>query len=97
MALNAVENVKGQARVSWPGATVLFLGLVAACGAIPAVGLWLVLGDAKLVGTAVAVGFSIACCSFPILLIQQLRLPLDRLPAHAEPSAAADTGAARLL
>ena len=61
MTLNVVENVNGRARVSWPGATVLFLSLVAACAAVPAVGFWLALGDAKLVGTAVAAVFSIAC------------------------------------
>ena len=80
MALNVVENVNGRARVSWPGALVLFLGLLAPCALVPAAGFWLVLGDAKLSGMAVAVGFSIACCSFPLLLGQQLRLPLDRLP-----------------
>ena len=80
MALNVVENVNGRARVSWPGALVLFLGLLAPCSLVPAAGFWLALGDARLAGMAVAVGFSIACCSFPLLLGQQLRLPLDRLP-----------------
>ena len=80
MALNVVENVNGRARVSWPGALVLFLGLLAPCALVPAAGFWLALGDARLAGMAVAVGFSIACCSFPLLLGQQLRLPLDRLP-----------------
>ena len=80
MVLNVVENVNGRAKVSWPGAAVLFLGLVAACALVPAAGSWLLFGDAKLAGMAVATGFSIACCSFPLLLIQQLRLPLERLP-----------------
>ena len=78
--VNVVENDNGRARVCWAGAVVLFLSLIAACGAVPATGFWLAFGDAKLVGTAVATGFSIACCSFPLLLIQQLRLPLERLP-----------------
>jgi hypothetical protein len=85
VALNVVENVGGRARVFWPGAAVLFLGLVAACVAVPATGLWLALGDGKLVANAVPIGFSIACCSFPLLLTQQLRLPLDRLPTRGEP------------
>jgi len=84
MALNVVENVDGQARVSWPGASVLFLGLVMACAAIPAAGLWLAFGDVRLIGSAVAVGFSMACCTFPQLIMQQVRLPLDRLPARNE-------------
>ena len=92
MVLNVVENAGGRAQVRWAGAGVLFLGLVAACAAVPAVGFWLVLGDAKLAST-VAAGFSMACCTFPLLLIQQLRLPLDRLPTRAEPGAAADTAA----
>ncbi len=90
MALNVVENVGGRARGSWPGAAVLFLGLVAACAAVPAAGFWLALGDVQLAGSAVAAGFSIACCSLPLLLTQQLRLPLDRLPTRVEPGAAAD-------
>jgi len=82
MALNVVENVNGRPHVSWPGAMVLFLGLVAACVAIPAIGFWLAFCDAKLVGTAVAVGLWSACYSFTMLLGQQLRLPLDRLPTR---------------
>jgi hypothetical protein len=82
MALAVVESINGRSRVSWLGAMVLFLALVAACAAVPAAGLWLVFGDARLAGLAVAVGFSIACCSFALLLGQQLRLPLDRLPTR---------------
>ena len=82
MAFLVVENVNGRARVSWPGAVLLFSGLIAACVAVPATGLWLAFGDARLTGIAVAVGFSMACCSFPLLLDQQLRLPLDRLPTR---------------
>jgi hypothetical protein len=41
MALKVVEVVNGRPHVSWPGAMVLFLGLVAACAAIPAAGFWL--------------------------------------------------------
>lgn len=92
MTLNVVENVCGRARVSWPGAAVLFLGLVAACAGVPAAGFWLALGDTKLAGSAIAAGFSIACCSLPLLVTQQLRLPLDRMPTRAEPGAAAAAG-----
>ena len=80
MAINVVENVEGRARVYWSGASVLLLGLFASCGFVPAAGMWLAFSDAKLVGTTLAIGFSIACCSLPMLLIQQLRLPLDKLP-----------------
>lgn len=83
MAISVVENVAGRARVNWAGASVLLLGLFAACGLVPAAGMWLAFADAKLVGTALAVGFSIACCSFPMLLVQQMRLPLDKLPTRA--------------
>jgi len=92
VTLNVVENIGGRSRVCWPGAAVLFLGLVAACAGVPAAGFWLAIGNAKLAGIAIAAGFSIACCSLPLLLTQQLRLPLDRTPARAEPGAAADGG-----
>jgi hypothetical protein len=85
MVMNVVENVNGRAKVSWPGAAVLFLGLVASCALVPAAGLWLALGDDKLAAMAVAVGFSITCCSFPLLLGQQIGLPLDRLPTRTLP------------
>jgi hypothetical protein len=90
MVMNVVENVNGRAKVSWPGAAVLFLALVASCALVPAAGLWLALGDAKLAATAVAIGFSIACCSFPLLLGQQRGLPLDRLPTRAGPGTVGD-------
>ena len=92
MTFNVVENVGGRPRVSWPGAAVLFLGLVAAAAAVPAAGFWLAFHDITLVGSAVAVGFSMACCSWPLLLVQQSRLPLDRLPTHAAPGSAAAGG-----
>ena len=82
MALNVVEIVNGRLRVSWPGALVLFLGLVAGCAAIPAFGFWLAFGDARLVSTAVAVGLWSACFSFTLLLGQQRRLQLARLPTR---------------
>lgn len=80
MAINVVENVHGKARVRWLGALVLFIGLWTACGLIPAAGMWVAFGDSKLTGTAIAVGFSIACCSFPMLIVQQLRLPIEKVP-----------------
>jgi hypothetical protein len=83
MSLNVVENVSGRARVAWSGASVLFLGLVVACAAVPSAGFWLALGDTRLASIAVATGFSIACCSFSLLISQQLQLPLDRLPARS--------------
>lgn len=70
MALNVVERVDGRARISLPGAALLFLGLSVACAAVPAAGFWLALADARLAGTAVAAGFSMACCTFPLLLVQ---------------------------
>jgi len=82
MALNVVEIVNGRPRVSWPGAVVLFLGLVAACAAIPGFSFWLAFGDARLVSTAVAVELWSACYSFTMLLGQQLRLPLAQLPTR---------------
>ncbi len=84
MKLNVVENAGGRAQVCWLGTAVLFLGLFTASAAIPAAGFWLVFRDLKMVSSAVAVGTSMACCSFPLLLIQQLRLPLNRLPAKSE-------------
>jgi hypothetical protein len=83
MLVNVVENAAGKARVKWQGALLLFAGLYSACGLIPAAGMWLASGDTKLAGTALAVGFSIACCTLPILVLQQLRLPIDRLPSQS--------------
>jgi hypothetical protein len=82
MAINVVENVQGVARVNWTGASVLAIGVLIACAMIPALGMWLAFADAKLVGTAMAVGFSMSCSTLPMLILQQLRLPLDRLPMH---------------
>jgi len=80
MSLNVVELVDGKARVNWLGAVALFAGLFAACGLIPSGALWLWLGDVKVAGSALAIGFSMACCSLPMLIAQQLRLPAERLP-----------------
>lgn len=83
MAVNVVENVQGKARVHLPGAFVLLVGLYAACGLLPAAGMWLAFGDTKVAATALAVGFSIACCTLPMLIVQQLRLPIDKLPTRS--------------
>jgi|GEM_PF-3226732 len=82
MAINVVQNVDGKARVKWLGTFVLLVSLYSACGLIPAAGMWLAFGDTKLVGTALAVGFSIACCTLPMLIAQQCRLPIDKLPTR---------------
>ena len=82
MAINVVENVQGAAKINWTGASVLAIGVLFACAIIPAMGMWLTFAAPKLVGTAVAVGFSISCCTLPLLLIQQLHLPLDKLPSR---------------
>jgi len=63
--------------------------LVTASAAVPAAGFWLALGNLELVGSAFTVGFSMACCTLPLLLIQRLRLPLDRLPVLVASGAAA--------
>jgi hypothetical protein len=70
MAISVVKNVKSRAYVAWPGAVLLFLGLLAGCAAVPAAFFWLVLNDGSLAAIAIAVGFVIACCSFPLLLRQ---------------------------
>jgi len=82
MAINVVENAQGVAQINWTGASVLAIGTLFACAIIPAIGMWLVFADPKLVGTAMAVGFSISCCTLPMLLLQQLRLPLNKLPSR---------------
>lgn len=80
MAINVVENCDGRAQIKWFGVFVLFIGLFVASGLIPATGMWLLLGGTKPAGMALAIGFFIACCTFPMLVLQQLRLPIDRLP-----------------
>ena len=82
MAINVVENCDGRAQIRWFGVFVLFIGLFVASGLIPAAGMGLLLGNPKQVGMALAIGFSMACCTLPMLVIQQLRLPIDRLPVR---------------
>lgn len=81
MAINVVENCDGRAQIEWLGVMVLFVGLFVASGLIPATGMYLLLGSSKPAGMAIAIGFSMACCTLPMLIFQQLRLPIDRLPA----------------
>lgn len=81
MAINVVENCDGRAQIRWFGVLALFIGLFVASGLIPAAGMWLLLGSPKLAGMALAIGFSMACCTLPMLVMQQFRLPIDRLPA----------------
>lgn len=82
MAINVVENCDGRAQIKWFGVFVLFMGLFVASGLIPAAGMWLLLSSPKPAGMALAIGFSMACCTLPILVIQQLRLPIERLPVQ---------------
>jgi hypothetical protein len=82
MTFIVVKNINGRACVSWPGAMILFVALLAACATVPAAIFWLAFDDERLTGTAVAIGFSIACYCCPLLLSQQLRLPIDRLPVR---------------
>lgn len=84
MAIHVVENANGRPRIVWGGAAVLFLGLFSASAAIPAIGFWLAFGEARLVGMAIAIGFSMACFTLPMLLLQQMSLPLERLPVRTE-------------
>ncbi|MDX1963663.1 MAG: hypothetical protein SFX18_10950 [Pirellulales bacterium] len=84
MAIRVVENVQGKAHLNWLGLFVLFVGLLAACSLIPAAGMLVAFGNWKLAGTALAVGFSIACCSLPMLVIQQIRLPIEKLPIRVK-------------
>jgi len=83
MAINVVENVNGAARVNLPGVMILGLGILTASAIIPALGMWFVFADPKLAGTAIAVGFLFACGSLPMLVLQQMRLPLDKLPIRS--------------
>jgi hypothetical protein len=82
MAPIVVKNTKGNVRVSRIGATAPFLGLVIVCAVVPAVIFWLAFDDVRLVRTSAVIGLSIAFTSFSLLLCQQLRLPLDRLPTR---------------
>jgi phosphatidylserine synthase len=81
MSIHVVENVHGKAHVKWLGAATLFLGLYSACGLVPALAIWLLSFDANATRTALAVGFSMACCTLPILIIQQLRTPIGDMPS----------------
>lgn len=80
MSINVVESCDGQAKVAWFGVGILFVAIFIATGLVPAAGMWWWLGSAKPAGMALAVGFSMACLTLPVLVIQQLRLPIDRLP-----------------
>lgn len=80
MAVNVVENCGGRVRVKWLGVLLLFVGLFLACGLIPAAGMWMLLGSVDSAGMALAIGVSMACCTLPLLVLQQLRLPIERLP-----------------
>lgn len=82
MNLNVVENADGRPRVSWPGAAVLFLALVVACGIVPAVVFWLAFANSGLVVTALVGGLALAIRLCVSLIRQQQRLPIDRLPVR---------------
>jgi hypothetical protein len=79
MAINVVENVNGIARVNWVGVSVT-IGLGCTCAIIPAIGMWLLFPDTKLAGAAFANGFAIGCGTLPVLVLQRLRLPIEKLP-----------------
>ena len=79
MAINVVENVNGVARVNWMGVSVT-IGVVCTCAIVPAIGMWLLFPDTNLAGTAFSHGFAIGCGTLPVLVLQQLRLPIENLP-----------------
>jgi hypothetical protein len=80
MAIHVVENCDGRAQINWSGLGILFVSLFVASGLIPAIGMGLLLSSEKSAGMALAIGFSMSCCTLPILVLQQLSLPIDQLP-----------------
>ena len=87
MSIPVVENVNGQVRIRWKGAGILALGVFAATGVMPALGFLLVFGPSPLVLTQLVFGMFVTAISTPLLIQQQLRLPIERLPRRACASA----------
>ena len=83
MAIHFVENVTGKAKVAWAGAAILFLSALTACAVLPSLGFWGVWGDTKLVSTAVAMGFGLACMSTGAIIGRSLQQAVDRSPTRS--------------
>ncbi|VTS08804.1 hypothetical protein [Tuwongella immobilis] len=86
MTVHIVVNENGQPKIVWSGAALFFLGIWAVCGGIPALGYGMAFRDWKLAGMALLAGLFIGCITFPMLLIQQYRTPVDQLPKRERPA-----------